>query len=78
MVRFLGSGRSHAVLAILMILVAGCATGHAAPAGQPRSRWNGRAWLAEPAPSHGHHSQLDDVSCAAAASCLAVGAPAEA
>ena len=129
MVRFLGSGRSHAVLAVLMILVAGCATGRApaAPAGQPRSprphpaptatgkvkrvdfltgvtclptgtcvavgwyyygatgptltlamRWNGRAWLAEPTPSHGHDSQLDDVSCAATASCLAVGTPAEA
>ena len=129
MVRFLGSGRSCAVLAILMILVAGCATGraHAAPAGQPRStrprtapsatgivkhggfltgvtclpagtcvavgwyyygatgpsltqaiRWNGRAWLAMPTPSRGHHSQLDGVSCAAATSCLAVGTPAEA
>jgi hypothetical protein len=39
-------------------------------------RWNGRAWLAEPAPSHGHDSQLDDVSCAMAASCLAAGTPA--
>ncbi len=39
-------------------------------------RWNGRAWLAEPAPSHGHDSQLDDVSCATATSCLAVGTPA--
>jgi hypothetical protein len=124
MVRFLGSGRSCAVLAILMTLAAGCGTGraHAAPAGQPRSprphpapsatgivkradsltgvaclpagtcvavgwyyygatgpsltlaiRWNGRAWLAVPAPSHGHDSQLDDVSCATATSCLADG-----
>lgn len=39
-------------------------------------RWNGRAWLAEPAPSRGHHSQLDGVSCAAATSRLAVGTPA--
>ena len=127
MVRFLGSGRSCAVLGILMILAAGCGTGraHAAPAGQPRSprprpapsatgvvkqadsltgvaclpagtcvavgwyyygatgpsltlamRWNGRAWLTEPAPSHGQHSQLDGVSCATATSCLAVGTPA--
>jgi hypothetical protein len=40
MVRFPGSGRSCAVLAILMILAAGCATGraHAAPPGQRRSR----------------------------------------
>src|SRR6185437_1021639 len=129
MVRFLSSGRSCAVLAILMTLAAGCGTGraHAAPAGQPRSprphpapsatgivkradfltgvaclptdtcvavgwyyyggtdpmrtlaiRWNGRAWLAVPAPSRGHDSQLDDVSCATATSCLAVGTPAEA
>jgi len=129
MVRFLGSGRSCAVLAILMILAAGCGTGraHATPAGQPRAtrphpapsatgivkhadfltgvtcppagtcvavgwyyygatgpsltmaiRWNGRAWLATPTPSRGHHSQLDGVSCATATSCLAVGTPAEA
>ncbi len=47
MVRFLGSGRSPAVLAILMILVAGCATGRApaAPAGQP---WSPRP---DPAPA---------------------------
>ena len=129
MVRFLGSGRSCAVLAILMVLVAGCGTGHAhaAPVGQPRSprpgpapsatgivkhgdfltgvtclpagtcvavgwyyygatgpsltqaiRWNGRAWLSMPTPSHGQRSQLDDVSCATVTSCLAVGTPAEA
>ena len=129
MVRFLSSGRSCAVLAILMTLAAGCGTGraHAAPAGQPRSprphpapsatgivkradsltgvaclpagtcvavgwyyygatgpsltlamRWNGRAWLAVPPPSRGHDSQLDDVSCATATSCLAVGTPTEA
>ena len=124
MVRFLSSGRSCAVLAILMTLAAGCGTGraHAAPAGQPRSprphpapsatgvvkradsltgvaclpagtcvavggyyddatgpsltlamRWNGRAWLAVPASSRGHDSQLDGVSCATATSCNAVG-----
>src|SRR6185312_5558354 len=129
MVRFLSSGRSCAVLAILMTLAAGCGTGraHAAPAGQPRSprphpapsatgvvkradsltgvaclpagtcvavggyyddatgpsltlamRWNGRAWLAVPASSRGHDSQLDGVSCATATSCLAVGTPTEA
>jgi len=42
------------------------------------ARWNGRAWLAEPAPSQGHNSRLDGVSCASAAWCVAVGAPAEA
>ena len=40
-------------------------------------RWNGRAWLAEPAPGHGHGGQLDGVSCATAVSCLAVGTGAE-
>ena len=124
MVRFLGSGRSCAVLAIIMILTAGCGTGraHAAPAGQPRSprprpvpsatgivkhagfltgvsclpagtcvavgwyyssstgpslamamRWNGRAWLAMPAPSRGHRSQLDGVSCPSPTVCVALG-----
>src|SRR5262249_40231950 len=41
-------------------------------------RWNGRAWLATPALSRGHRSQLDGVSCATATSCLAMGTPAEA
>jgi hypothetical protein len=41
-------------------------------------RWNGHAWLAQPTPSRGHDSQLDDVSCATVLSCLAVGTPAEA
>lgn len=41
------------------------------------TRWDGRAWLAVPAPSHGHDSQFDDVSCATATSCLAVGTPAQ-
>lgn len=41
-------------------------------------RWQGHAWLAQPTPSHGHDSQLDNVSCATALSCLAVGTPAEA
>jgi hypothetical protein len=53
---------------------------------RPRMRWLGqgrlqintykyppRAWLATPAPSRGHHSQLDGVSCARATACVTVG-----
>ena len=52
--------------------------GAAGPARTLAARWNGRAWLAEPIPSRGHDSRLDGLSCASAASCVAVGAPAEA
>src|SRR5215472_10040189 len=73
MVRFLGSGRSYAVLAILMVLTAGCGTGraYAAPAGQPRSP------RPRPAPSATgivkHGDFLTGVSCLPAGTCVAVG-----
>ncbi len=52
--------------------------GAAGPSLTLATRWNGRAWLAEPTPSRGHDSQLGGVSCASASSCLAAGVPAEA
>jgi hypothetical protein len=38
-------------------------------------RWNGHAWLAIPAPSHGHRSQLDGVSCPVIGLCQAGSLP---
>jgi hypothetical protein len=73
MVRFPGSGRPCAVLAILMILAAGCGTGraHATPAGQPRSQ------RPHPAPSATGTVKRGDfltgVTCQPAGTCVAVG-----
>jgi hypothetical protein len=47
--------------------------GAAGPSRALAARWDGRAWLAEPAPVRGSGDLLDSVSCATAASCLAVG-----
>jgi hypothetical protein len=52
--------------------------GSAGPALTLAARWTGRAWLAEPTPSRGRDSSLDDISCATASSCLAIGTPTEA
>ncbi len=73
MVRFLGSGRPGAVLAILMILAAGCGTGraHAAPAGQPRSQPPRPAPSATGTVKHGDF--LTGVTCQPAGTCVAVG-----
>jgi len=73
MVRFLGSGRPCAVLAILMILAAGCGTGraHATPAGQPRSQRPRPAPSATGTVKHGDF--LTGVTCQPAGTCVAVG-----
>jgi hypothetical protein len=52
--------------------------GTAGPTLTLAARWNGHTWQAQPTPSHGHDSQLDNLSCASATSCIAVGTPAEA
>lgn len=52
--------------------------GSAGPSLALAARWNGRAWLAQPAPSRGRDSSLAGVSCAGPSFCLAVGTPAEA
>jgi hypothetical protein len=41
-------------------------------------RWDGRSWQVQQTASRGRASQLDGVSCPAAGTCLAVGAPAQA
>jgi hypothetical protein len=52
--------------------------GAAGPGRTLAVRWNGRAWLAEPAPGRGREDLLEGVSCATASACLAVGSLADA
>lgn len=76
--------RADFLAAVACLPAGGCTAvgwyyyGAAGPSLTLAARWNGRAWLAQPTPSQRHDSRLDNLSCASATSCIAIGAPAEA